>query len=149
MTPFVWTVRVRTDAPGTTTVFARNNAFCIGDAISFRPTDSTPTALEMMLGALCADITATFRSLAQRRRITLDALEFSANCTLNNPLVHVGVQGESGHPGIERIEGTLYVSANASQLELDSLWDDALNRSPLYNTLVHTVDLQLRMSVTP
>src|SRR5690349_309028 len=130
MTPFVWTVRVRTETPRTTTVFARNNAFTIGDAISFRPTDTVPTALELMLGALCADLISTFRSLASRRRIHLDALEFSANCSLNNALIHVGVHGETGHPGVERIDGVLYVSADASQDELESLWTEALHRSP-------------------
>lgn len=149
VTPFVWTVRVRTDASGTATVFARNNAFSVGDAISFRTTDIAPSALELMLGAFCADLTATFRSLANRSRITLDALEFSANCTLNNPLMHIGVRGETGHPGIERIEGTLYLSADASPGDLEALWAETLKRSPLFNTLQTAVIFELRLSITP
>ena len=101
-----------------------------------------------MLGAFAADLTATFRSLARKQRIVLDALEFSATCTLNNPLIHVGVIGEEGHPGIETIDGTLYVSADAEAQDLDALWREALIRSPLYNTLRGTVKLSLRLQPT-
>ena len=148
MTTFAWTVRVRADASRTLTVHARNHAFSVGDPLSFRPTDEHPSALELMLGAFAADLTATFRSLAAKQRLLLDALEFSATCTLNNPLIHVGVIGEEGHPGIERIEGTLYVSSDADEADLAALWKTTLQRSPLYNTLCGAVKLSLRLQHT-
>ncbi len=148
MNTFVWTVRVRTEAPRTVVVHARNHAFSIGEPLSFRPTDDHPSALEMMLGAFAADLTATFRSLASKQRLPLDALEFSASCTLNNPLIYVGVQGEEGHPGLQRIEGTLYVSSDAEEADLMALWKTTLERSPLYNTLRGAVELSLRMQPT-
>jgi|SRR5579871_67167 len=148
MNTFVWTVRVRTDAPRTVTVHARNHAFSVGEPLSFRPTDDHPSAIELMLGAFAADLTQTFRALARKQRIPLDALEFSATCTLNNPLIHVGVIGETGHPGLERIEGTLYVSANADEETLTALWRETLERSPLYHTLRPTVALSLRFQPT-
>jgi hypothetical protein len=145
---FAWTVRVRADASRTLTVHARNHAFSVGDPLSFRPTDDHPSAVELMLGAFAADLTATFRSLASKQRLPLDALEFSATCSLNNPLIHVGVIGEEGHPGIERIEGTLYVSSDANEADLAALWESTLRRSPLYNTLCGVVELSLRMQAT-
>ena len=148
MTAFTWTVRVRTEARRTVTVHARNHAFPVGDPLSFRPTDDHPSAIELMLGAFAADLTQTFRALARKQRIPLDALEFSASCTLNNPLIHVGVVGEEGHPGVERIEGTLYVSADAEEETLIALWHETLRRSPLYNTLCSAVELSLRLQPT-
>ncbi|HZO91295.1 MAG TPA: OsmC family protein [Chthonomonadaceae bacterium] len=148
MNPFLWTVRVRAEAARTVTVHARNHAFPIGDPLSFRPTDEHPSALEMMLGALAADLTATFRTLAHKQRLPLDALEFSASCCLHNPLVALDVVGEEGHPGIARIEGTLYVSADAEAEALEALWQETLRRSPLYNTLSGALELQLRLSPT-
>ena len=148
MNTFSWTARVRADASRTLTVHARNHAFPVGDPLSFRPTDDHPSALELLLGAFAADLTATFRSLAIRKRLPPDALEFSATCTLNNPLIHVGVIGEAGHPGIERIEGTLYVSSDADEADLVALWEETLIRSPLYNTLCRVVELSLRMQPT-
>ncbi len=148
MNSFTWTVRVRTEAPRTVTVHARNHAFSVGEPLTFRPTDDHPAAIELMLGAFAADLTQTFRALARKQRITLDALEFSAACTLVNPLVHVGVIGETGHPGIQRIEGTLYVAADAEEETLTALWRETLERSPLYNTLCNTVELSLRLQPT-
>jgi len=145
---FVWTVRVRTEAQQTLTVHARNHAFPVGEPLSFRPADDHPSAIELMLGAFAGDLTATFRFLARKQRINLDALEFSATCTVNNPLMYVGVIGEAGHPGIERIEGTLYVSSDAEAPELDVLWCETLVRSPLYNTLRGAVELCLRLQPT-
>jgi uncharacterized OsmC-like protein len=145
---FLWTVRVRADTSRTLTVHARNHAFPAGEALSFRPANDHPSALELMLGAFAADLTATFRSLAAKNRLTLDALEFSATCQLNNPLIHVGVIGETGHPGVERIEATLYVSSDEDESELAALWAATLERSPLYNTLCRSVQLVLRMQPT-
>jgi hypothetical protein len=149
VTPFVWTVRVRTDAQRAITIHARNHAFSVGDPLSFRPVDDLPSSLEMMLGALAADLTGTFRALARSQRLHLDALEFAATCRLNNPLIHVGVIGEEGHPGIEQIEGTLYVAADAEEDTLHSLWEETQRRSPLYQTLQGAVPLSLRLQVTP
>lgn len=148
MNAFAWTVRVHTDASRAVTVHARNHVFSVGDPLSFRPSDSYPCAIELVLGAFAADLTQTFRSLARKQRLFLDALEFSATCTLNNPLIHVGVIGETGHPGLERIEGTLYVSADAEEEILTALWNETLQRSPLYNTLANAVELSLRLQPT-
>lgn len=147
MTAFTWTVRVRAADPRTVTVHARNHAFPIGDPLSFRPTDEHPSAIELLLGAFAADLTQTFRTLARKQRLVLDALEFSATCTLHNPLVHVGVIGEEGDPGLERIDGTLYVSADAEEA-LTALWEETLRRSPLYNTLSKAAKLSLRLQIT-
>lgn len=148
MNTFPWTVRVRAADPRTVTVHARNHAFPVGDPLSFRPTDEAPSAIELMLGAFAADLTQTFRSLARKQRLVLDALEFSATCTLHNPLVHVGVVGEEGDPSLERIEGTLYVSSDAEEELLTALWQETLRRSPLYTTLHKATALTLRLQLT-
>lgn len=146
---FAWTVRVRADAHQALTAHARNHAFPIGDPLSFRPVDDLPSSLELMLGAFAADLIGTFRNLADKQRLTLDALECAVTCTLNNPLIHVGVIGETGHPGIERIEGTLYVAAEAESETLQELWEETLRRSPLYQTIKRAADLSLRLIITP
>lgn len=149
MNSFTWTVRVRADAQRAVTAHARNHAFPIGDPLSFRPVDALPSTLELMLSALAADLVGTFRNLALKQRIAVDALECALTCTLNNPLIHVGVIGEEGHPGIERIEGALYVAADAETDTLHELWEETLRRSPLYQTLQSAAELSLRLLVTP
>lgn len=148
MSEFVWTVRVRADKDDAVSVHARNLAFRIGDAVSFRPTDNHPSALEVLLGALAADLIGTFRSAARRRRIQLDSVEMSANCTLHDPLAHIGVVGEEGDPSLKAIYGALYVSSDADSGTLEEVWREAICRSPIYLTLSRAVDLRIRLEVT-
>ena len=66
---------------------------------------------------------------------------------LNNVLTHLGVVGETGHPGVEYIRGTLYVSSDADRNVLDEMWRATLERSPLVNTLQRCVTLSLELQV--
>ena len=148
MNDFVWTVRVRAEKDQSVSVHARNLAFRVGDPVSFRPTDAHPSALELLLGALAADLIGTFRSVARRRRIHLDSVEMSANGTLHDPLAHIGVVGEDGDPSVKSIHGALYVSADADSDSLQDIWLETLRRSPLNLTLSRAVDLRIRLEIT-
>jgi uncharacterized OsmC-like protein len=145
---FSWTVRVRTDSSQVAHVHARNHTFRLASAASFRPTDDFPSSLEALLGALGADLSNTFFSIARRRRITVYDLEFSATCTLKNELVHLGVVGEEGSPAIERIDAALYASVDADEDQAQETWRETLMRSPLYNTLKEATELNLRFALT-
>jgi hypothetical protein len=94
--------------------------------------------------AVGSDVVGTFQETASRRRVRLYDLELAATCRLNNPLTYVGVIGEEGHPGVEEIAGTLYISGDLEQPVLDELWQETLRRSPLINTLRTSVRLNLR-----
>jgi hypothetical protein len=72
-------------------------------------------------------------------------MEASIFGRLNNPLVFLGVVGESGHPGFEEISCTLYVSADADKETLKEVWRTTLARSPLVSTLDRCVGLTLNL----
>ena len=148
MNEFVWTARVRADEEQTVTVHARNLTFRIGAPLSFRPSDTYPSALEHLLAALAADLIGTFRSVARRRRIALDDLEIAVNGTLHDPLAHVGIVGEDGDPSLKAVTGVLFVSSDASPETLHAVWADTLQRSPLYRTLSRAADIQIRFEPT-
>src|SRR5690349_1350611 len=117
-TPYTWTLRLRWLGGQATTVYARNNAFTIGQPASFKANDAYPSAVEYLLGALGADLTNSFQIQAARVGLTLDAMEVSVAGRLGNPLVVLGVIGEEGDPGFSQITGTLYVSADADEAQL-------------------------------
>ncbi|MDQ6694816.1 MAG: hypothetical protein M3014_10440 [Chloroflexota bacterium] len=48
---FTWSLRVRWTAGQVSTVYARNNAFTVGPAASFRECDPYPSPVEYRLGA--------------------------------------------------------------------------------------------------
>lgn len=143
-----WTVRVHNAGGREAKVYARNHAFAVGRQVSFDQADPHPTAVEYLLGALGGDLVSGFRDQAARHRVTVDEMELSLSGRLNNPLVHLGVVGEAGHPGFESITGTLYVSADADAAAIETLWRTTLERSPLVNTLKRCVTLSLEIQVT-
>lgn len=144
----VWTVRVRNAGGREAKVYARNHAFAVGRQVSFDEKDPHPTAVEYLLGALGGDLVSGFRDQAARHRVTVDEMELSLSGRLNNPLAHLGVVGEAGHPGFEAITGTLYLSADADAAILQDVWRTTLERSPLVNTLKRCVTLSLDFQVT-
>ena len=144
-TGHTWTSRVRWLCEDRATVYTRNHAFTVGGQASFRETDAHPDALEYLLGALGGDLISGFASHATRRGVEVDAMEASIFGRLNNPLVYLGVVGESGHPGFETISCTLYVSADTDEGLLKEVWQTTLARSPLVNTLDRCVDLTLNL----
>ena len=144
-TDYAWTSRVSWTGEGWATAYTRNHAFTVGGQASFRETDAHPDAVEYLLGALGGDLISGFASHARRRGVEVDAMEASISGRLNNPLVYLGVVGESGHPGFEKISCTLYVSADADEEVLSEVWQTTLASSPLVNTLDRCVGLTLTL----
>ena len=143
-----WAVRIRPVGTNDARVYARTSAFDVGDQASLRESDPHPSALEYVLGALGADLLQGFRIQAARRSLVIHDLEVALSGRLNNVLVHLGVIGEHGHAGLESVTGTLYASADADEDLLQSVWQEVLTRSPVFNTLSRAavVSVELRMS---
>ena len=147
MSDYTWTVRVERVGENEAKVYSRNHAFGIGEQASFRESDPQPSAVEYLLGALGGDLVRGFQVQAARQRVAVDALELMLSGRLNNPLAHLGVVGETGHPGLESIWGTLYVSTDADPAAVEEMWQAALDRSPLFNTLRRCVALSVELRV--
>jgi hypothetical protein len=146
---YTWTARVRGVGAGRATAYARSQAFTIQDQASFREADPHASAIEYLLGAVGGDLVIGFAALAARRGILVEALEASVSGQLDNPLVLLGVVGETGHSGLAAVSATLYVSAAADPSALRAVWHDTLARSPLVTTLRRCVVFSLDMQITP
>jgi hypothetical protein len=59
-------------------------------------------------------------------------------------MVFLGLE-EQGHPGLKGIEGRLYVDAEAEEEVLQQLWRETLERSPVAQSLVRQVPIQIEM----
>ena len=140
-----WTVRVEGGRDPAAKVYSRNHVFTVGQQANFDIRAAHLSAVEYLLGALGADLTAGFQAEASRRRVPIVAVEMRLSGRLNNPLTHLGVIGEAGHPGFESINGTLYVGSDAAPSILEELWRTTLERSPLFNTLKPCVALNVSL----
>jgi hypothetical protein len=146
--PYTWTARVRGTGENKATAYVRNQSFAVHGQASFKEADLHPSAVEFLLGALGSDVITGFAAHAVRRGVVVDALEISISGCLNNPLVFLGVVGETGHPGFEAISGTLYVSTDVDEPSLQEVWQETLAQSPLVNTLQRCVALLLELQIT-
>lgn len=144
---FKWKARVSWITGERSTAYTRNNSFPIEKQASFKEKDPHPSAIEYLLGALGGDLAAGFQSLAPRSGISIEALEISLTGQLNNSLTLLGVIGEAGHPGLESIEGRIFISTDAGEEKIEQLWQTVQQRSPLFNTLKRAVNLDFHLVI--
>lgn len=142
-----WDVRARTNGDGSSTVYARKHTFQVGAPLHFDTEYEHVTAVEYLLGAMGADLVGGLKLLARRQGLQVDDIEVTLSAKLNNPLTYLGVIGEEGHPGLNRVTATIYVNSVESEERLRLAWEETLKRSPLVNTLRPVVDLDLTLKV--
>ena len=136
---------MRSTRRGQSTAYARQHAFDVGEPVQFDAEADRVAGLEYLLGALGADLVDGLRGAARRRRIAVDQVEALVSGTLDNPLTYLGVIGEVGHPGLDRIVARVYVGADENDAALQDAWREALGRSPFVGVLRRAIDLDLRL----
>jgi hypothetical protein len=145
--PFRWTARATTTGDERATVFARKNKIEIGLPLSFDVDYEMTTALEHVLGALAADIAMGMKKLAQKRRLEVDNVEVVVIGELDNPLMHIGVVGEKGHPGLKKLRIHAYVGSLEDESKVREVWNEMLEKSPLVNTFRPALEFEMKMDV--
>ena len=145
MDDFAWHVRVRSTGHGRATAYVRQHQFAVGEPIQFDAEADAVAGLEYVLGALGADLVAGLQRAARRRRLAVDQVEAVVSGRLDNPLTYLGVVGESGHPGLERVVARVYVGADDDEAALQEAWQEALGRSPFVGVLARAVELDLTL----
>ena len=143
-----WNVRVVGAGPAATRAYFRNHSLAIGAQLSFREADDHPSALELLLAALGGDLMSGWRAGAERAGLTTHAIELTLSARLEQPLVALRVVGESGHPGLAEISGTLYVSTDAAPDDARRVWLDVLARSPIHATLARAATLAIEFKLS-
>lgn len=106
-----------------------------------------PTALDYLLGALAADLIAGLEREARRAGASLGAVEASLSARLENPLVPIGVLGESGSSRVARIRGSVYVSGKIEEEALRDLWDEAQRKATVFTTLSQSVPVDVSIQI--
>lgn len=149
MSDHAFPVRVQRCADGRARAYARGQSFDIDSQASLRESDHAPSAVEYTLGALGGDLVCGFQREAASRRLKVHAIELSLTGRLDNVLVHLGVIGETGHPGLASIDGTVYVSTDAGEHDVEDVWRASLERSPLFNTLSRCATVNVTVRVMP
>jgi uncharacterized OsmC-like protein/TusA-related sulfurtransferase len=143
---YKWNVRVQAESALTAKVHSRNHTFVVGQPADFGSKVDAPSAIDYLLGALASDLAVGFKAQASRRNIEIDQLEVSLKAGLENVLFHLELEDE-GSPRIQEIKGTFYVSSPQLEETLEKLWENTLERSPIYQTLKQTITIDIQFSI--
>jgi len=141
---FTWSAHVRWTEGMQAKAFVRNHAFSVGQPASFDTQDVAPSAIEYLLAAVGGCLAVGFQWRASRRGIEVRNLEVSLQAQAENMLVFLGLE-DDGHPGMKRIDGRLYVDADAEGDVLLEIWQETLQRSPVTQSVARQVPVQIDM----
>jgi len=141
---YTWQARVRWNEGMRATAFARNHAFEVGQVASFDTEDAAPSAVEYLLGALGGALAVGFQWRLSQRGIAVRNLEISVKSRATNVLVFLGLESD-GDPGLERIEGRVYVDADAEPDVLESVLQETLRRCPVTQSMLRQVPMQVEL----
>ena len=112
---------------GQATVFTRQHQFRIGAPVHFDRAYEAVSALEYVLGAIGADLVNGLQILARKRRVAIEQVEAVVEGELNNPLTYLGVIGETGHPGLEKVRIRVYLASPEEEATIQRLWQEMLS----------------------
>ena len=144
-------VRVRAQGipDGRARVFVRTAAFDVDGQTPFQAGDSAPSALDLLLAALAADLVIGLGREAARAGVRLDAIEARLAGALDNPLVALGVVGETGSAALSAVTGSVWVETDAEPASVRELWDRACARAPAYVTLSRCATVRIALECMP
>jgi uncharacterized OsmC-like protein/TusA-related sulfurtransferase len=143
---YQWSVRVRGEKDLSAKVHSRNHTFLAGQPADFSPKVNAPSAIDYLLASLASCLTVGFKAQASKRNLEIDNLELALKGGLDNVLFHLELEDE-GSPKLEQITGTFYVSSPETEADLEDLWRNTLERSPIYQTLKQSVSINIKLSI--
>lgn len=142
---YEWRIRTRSTAPLESTVYCRNFSFKVGQAASFEEKDKNPSAIEYLAGALSASLSTLYSTECSKAGLMVDDVEITLRCKLNNILAHLGL--ENGDAGISNIDIKCFVTSMEEQNKLKQVWQNTLEREPLYVTLKKAIPINIKLNV--
>jgi uncharacterized OsmC-like protein/TusA-related sulfurtransferase len=139
---YEWKVRARWTGGMAAKAFVRNHSFVVGQPASFDTEDAAPSAIELLLASMAACLAVGYQWRASRKGVEVFDLEVSLRARADNILVFLGVE-EDGHPGLAAVAGRIFVDADADDETLRALWEETLLRSPVTQSLVRSVGIDV------
>jgi hypothetical protein len=140
-------LRLTAPEPDIARVSLGRRQFSIGRPLEFDEMSPRVSAIEYALGAVGGEVINGLRVFADRRRLTLDAVEAIVTGELENALTYLEVVGEDGQPRIARIHVKVFV-ASSDAAATRALFEHVLDRLPLVCTLRRALTLTIDLTLT-
>lgn len=147
MDDHVITLRVTSGAGDVARVAVRRQQFAVGRPIEFDEATPRIAAIEYALGAAGGEIVNGMRVFAERRRLTIDAIEAVVTADIEHALAYLEVVGETGLPAIRRVHVKVFVSC-ADHHAARELFDTVRKKLPLTALLASAAPLTTELVFT-
>ena len=142
-------IRAHAAPGGQVRLHARNHSLVAEGQTSYAPRAEHPSALDYLLAALASDLVLGLGREAVRAGVTLDDIELNVTAHLDNPLVALGVVGETGSARVAVVRGSLYVSADLTEAALCDLWTRVLAKATVHATLAACITFDIALKLVP
>ncbi len=147
MDTIAFSLRVTAPNPDVARVSIGRRQFSIGRPLEFDEASPHVAAIEYALGAVGGEIVNGLRAFADRRRLSIEAVEAVVSGALENGLTYLEVIGEQGQPKIARIHVKVFVSA-VDVVATRTVFEHMLDRLPLVCTLRAALALTTELVLT-
>lgn len=127
----------------------RNLSFGADRQLGLDPGSELPAALDLLVGALAADLLIGLSREASRAGTPLHEAELRLEAHLGNPLVALGVVGETGSPALQRVQGTLFLSADLDVEAMHTLWVRTCAHAAVFATVQRTAIIDITLRLVP
>ncbi len=134
---------------GSVRLVTRNLSFGADRQLGLDPAGTQPAALDLLVGALAADLLSGSCREAARAGTPLHEAELRLEAHLHNPFVALGVVGETGSPALARVSGTLFVTTDADEAALRAIWQRACAHAPVFATLLASASIDISLRLVP
>ena len=143
---YTWRTRARSTGSLKSSVYCRNFHFETGQPASFEEKDAHPSAIEYLLGALAGSLSTAFATAGIAAGLEIDDIEVTVKGRLHNVLAHLGL--EEGDPSLSLIEITGFASSFDETAQVQKVWDNICERSPILATLKKCCEIKMRLALT-
>jgi hypothetical protein len=124
-------------------IYTNKNSFQIEKQISFDSEYKPISSLEYFAGSLLSSILLAFLEQSKKRGSIIEEMEGVLSLTLENPLSLLGVKGYEEEPFISKMAVTVFIYADLEDKAFDDFCLGALAKSPVYNTLKRSMELEV------
>ena len=124
-------------------IYTNKNSFQIDKQISFDSAYKPINSLEYFAGSVLSSILLALLEHSKKRGSIIEEIEGVLNLSLENPLSLIGVKGYDEEPFISKMAVTVFLYVDLEGEAFDDFCRGALAKSPIYNTLKISMELEV------
>ncbi|MGF7029190.1 hypothetical protein J2T17_000095 [Paenibacillus mucilaginosus] len=124
-------------------IYTNKNSFQIENQLSFDSEYKPISSLEYFAGSVLSSILLSLLEQSKKRGSLIEEIEGVLHLSLENPLSMIGVKGYDEEPFIRKMTVTVFLYVDLEDKAFDDFCLNALAKSPIYNTLKRSTELEV------